>query len=348
MQIGAAIGAMNGLFDSLLDMSKLDAGVLEADITEFPAAEVLARIETTFAEIAREKGLRLRVVPTRAWVRSDFILLERILLNLVSNAVRYTARGAVMVGCRPRGGRLQFEVRDSGPGIAEDQKRSIFREFYQVVAQASRHRGGLGLGLAIVDRLSTLLDHPVSLESAPGRGSRFSVLVPRVPARVAVRSDPTSAVRVVDAVAGKLIVVIDDDALVLDAMHGILTSWGCGVVTASSAESALAPLNGRHPDLVISDYRLAEGRTGIEAIETLRARIGAAIPAFLMSGDTAPDRLREATQGDYFLLNKPVAPMTLRAMLNRLLKPTDAGGKAGRIRTTPRRRQAASPMRPRR
>ena len=348
VQIGAAIGAMNGLFDSLLDMSKLDAGVLEADITEFPAAEVLDRIETTFAEIAREKGVRLRVVPTRAWVRSDFILLERILLNLVSNAVRYTARGAVMVGCRQRGGRLQFEVRDSGPGIAEDQKRSIFREFYQVVAQESRHRGGLGLGLAIVDRLSTLLDHPVSLESAPGKGSRFSVLVPRVPARVAVRSDPTSAVRVVDAVTGKLIVVIDDDALVLDAMHGILTSWGCDVVTASSAESALLPLNGRHPDLVISDYRLAEGRTGIEAIETLRARIGAAIPAFLMSGDTAPDRLREAAQGDYFLLNKPVAPITLRAMLNRLLKPIDPGGKAGRIRTIARRRQAASPVRPRR
>jgi signal transduction histidine kinase/CheY-like chemotaxis protein len=347
VQVGAAIGAMNELFDSLLDMSKLDAGVLEPNITEFPATEVLERMETTFAEIARKKGLRLRVVLTRAWVRSDFILLERILLNLVSNAVRYTTRGAVMVGCRRRGGRLQFEVRDSGPGIAEDQRRRIFREFYRVAALESQHRGGLGLGLAIVDRLSTLLDHPVSLESEPGSGSRFSISVPRVPGRVVVRSDVTPPGPIMDAVSGKLIVVIDDDTLVLDAMRGILTSWGCDIVIASAAEEALASLHGRQPDLVISDYHLADGRTGIDAIEYLRARLGTTIPAFLMSGDTAPARLRDATQSEYFLLNKPVAPITLRAMLNRLLK-ADARDTAERVPSSARRRRVESPTRPRR
>ncbi|MGZ5115082.1 MAG: GAF domain-containing protein [Burkholderiales bacterium] len=346
VQIGAAIGSMNELFDSLLDMSKLDAGILETNIAEFPAADMLERLETTFAGIAREKGLRLHVVPTRAWVRSDFILLERILLNLVSNAVRYTTGGAVMVGCRRRGGRIQFEVRDSGPGIAEDQKRNIFREFYQVASEVSRPRGGLGLGLAIVDRLSTLLDHPVTLKSELGLGSRFCVAVPRVRAQVAVRAQGTSIERLSDAVAGKRIIVIDDDALVLDAMRGILSSWGCEVVTASGAEAALTGMKGRQADLIISDYRLGAGKTGVDAIEHLRAKLGAPVPAFLMSGETAPDKLREVTQGDYFLLSKPVAPIALRAMLNRLLNPPTAGDNAQSLRPSPRRRRPETPSRP--
>ncbi|HZN25298.1 MAG TPA: GAF domain-containing sensor histidine kinase, partial [Burkholderiales bacterium] len=235
VRIGAAIASMNELFDSLLDMSKLDAGVLQPEITDFAAQDVLERLETTFAEIARDKGLLLRVAPTRAWVRSDFILLERILLNLVSNAVRYTPKGAVTVCCNERGTRIDFEVRDTGPGIAEDQKQNIFREFYQLPAQGSRNGPGLGLGLAIVDRLSELLDHPVTLESKVGRGSRFRISVPRARRRVAVRPESASVERIADVVTGKRIIVIDDDALVLDSMRGILTSWGCDVVTGSCA-----------------------------------------------------------------------------------------------------------------
>ena len=176
---------MNELFNALLDISKLDAGVLAPDIAEFPVGHLLGRIETTFAAAAREKGLSLRVVPSSTWVRTDAILLERILLNLVSNAIRYTSRGGIIVGCRHRGDRVRLEVWDSGIGLAEDQRRSIFGEFYQVGAPAPGQRAGLGLGLSIVDGLCRLLDHPIDLTSRPGAGSRFAVSVPRASARQA-------------------------------------------------------------------------------------------------------------------------------------------------------------------
>jgi len=282
----------------------------------------------TFAEAAREKGLRLRVVSSSAWVRSDFILLERILLNLVSNAVRYTARGGVVIGARHRGERLRLEVWDSGMGIPEDQQQNIFDEFYQLAAPEPNRRGGLGLGLAIVDRLGRLLGHPIESTSLLGRGSRFSASVPLVAERRVPAEAPTSTTTIIDPVTGKLIVVIDDDALVLDGMRGILRSWGCSVITAVSDTMALARLaeTGQQPDLIISDYRLAEGKSGIEAIESLRAAMGVAVPAFLISGDTAPERLRDASASGYHLLHKPVPLMTLRAMLNRFLKARDESG----------------------
>jgi signal transduction histidine kinase/CheY-like chemotaxis protein len=324
-RIDAAVGAMNELFNSLLDMSKLEAGMLEAELTEFPVERLLKHMETTFAGAAGEKGLRLSVVPSAAWVRSDFILLERILLNLVSNAVRYTTRGGIVIGCRRRGARLRLEVWDSGPGIPEDHRQSIFREFYQLAGPGRDRRGGLGLGLAIVDGLGRLLDHPVELKSRPGRGSCFSVSVPRAAAQQEAPEAPVERARPADPLSGKLVVVIDDDALVLDGMRGILRSWGCGVVTEPSAAEALARLTelGSKPDVIISDYRLANGKTGIEAIERLRSALGEAIPAFLMSGDTAPERLRDAGASGYHLLHKPVPPMALRAMLNGILRSRD-------------------------
>jgi signal transduction histidine kinase/FixJ family two-component response regulator len=317
-RINAAVGAMNELFEALLDMSKLDAGVLEPDVSAFPVGPLLARMETTFGEVARAKGLRLQVVPSGAWVRSDFILLERILLNLVSNAVRHTARGGVLIGCRRRGGRLRIDVCDSGAGIAEEERRRIFGEFVQLARDPG---GGLGLGLSIVDRLGRLLGHPVEMDSRLGRGSRFSVTVPLVAAGSEAEL-PSVLAAVADPARGKLVVVIDDDVLALDGMGGILRSGGCDVVTADSGEAALAALAARQraPDLVISDYRLAGAETGIAAIERLRAALGAAIPAFLVSGDTAPERLREARAGGCHLLHKPVAPMRLRAIVNQLLK----------------------------
>ena len=325
-RIDAAVNAMNELFNSLLDVSRLDAGVLELNLTEFPVERLLKQMETTFAEAAREKGLRLSVVSSGAWVRSDFILLERIVLNLVTNAVRYTARGGVVVGCRRRGERLRLEVWDSGIGIPEDQQQNIFGEFYQLAGPEPARRGGLGLGLAIVDRLGRLLGHPVELTSVLGKGSRFSVSVPLVPEQRRPAEAPVSPATITDPVTGKLIVVIDDDALVLDGMRGILRSWGCSVVTAESETTALARLaeSGRQPDLIISDYRLANGKSGIEAVASVRGAMGVAVPAFLISGDTAPERLRDASASGYQLLHKPVLPMTLRTMLNRLLKARDS------------------------
>jgi len=325
-QIDAAVTAMNDLFNALLDISKLDAGALAPDVTDFPVAHILQRIERTFAPAALEKGLRLRMVPSGAWVSSDPILLERILLNLVSNAIRYTDRGGVVVGCRRGGGELRAEVWDSGIGIPEDQREKIFGEFYQLGASERGNRGGLGLGLAIVDRLCRLLDHRLELASTPGRGSRFAVSLPMVAAPREPIGHSIASEAMADPVSGKLVVVIDDDALVLDAMRGLLRRWGCLVVAAESGSDALAGLagDGRRPDLIISDYRLADGHTGIEAIQRLRSAFRAPIPAFLITGDIVPERLREASANGFHLLHKPLGPMALRAMLNQILK---GGGK---------------------
>ncbi|HZM46082.1 MAG TPA: ATP-binding protein [Burkholderiales bacterium] len=333
-QIDAAVTAMNDLFNALLDISRLDAGALAPEPTDLALDQILQRIERTFAPAAREKGLRLRVVPSDAWVRSDPILLERILLNLVSNAVRYTDRGGVLVGARHRGGRIRIEVRDSGAGIPADQTQKIFGEFYQLASPDRGHRGGLGLGLAIVDRLCRLLNHPVELVSLPGRGSCFAVSLPLVSPRRRPVEPSAAAHAMADPAAGRLIVVIDDDALVLDGMRGVLRSWGCFVVTAESDRAALASLDGddRRPDLIISDYRLADGNTGIGAVERLRRAFRAPIPAFLISGDIAPERLLEARARGLHLLHKPVAPMALRAMVNQLLRVSrvaDGASRAG-------------------
>jgi signal transduction histidine kinase/DNA-binding NarL/FixJ family response regulator len=318
-RIDAAITAMNEMFNELLDISRLDAGVLVPSLSAFPVDQVLKRIEMTFTAAAREKNLRLRVVSNGAWVRSDFILLERILLNLVSNAVRYTQAGGIVVGCRRRAGVLRIEVWDSGIGIPEDQQRNIFAEFHQLSTAEQDRRGGLGLGLAIVERLCRLLDYPIELTSRPDKGSRFVISVPlAAPVKLAERPAQVA----VDQAMGKSVVVIDDDALVLDGMRGVLTGWGCDVVTATCEEAALAALSKaeRPPDIIISDYRLNDGKTGFDVIEHIRRAFGAPIPAFLISGDTAPERLREARASGYYLLHKPVLPITLRAVVSQLLK----------------------------
>jgi CheY-like chemotaxis protein len=308
-----------------LDISKLDAGVLTPTISDFPIAHLLKRTESTFAATARKKGLSLRILSNSAWVRSDSILLERILLNLVSNAVSYTASGGIVVGCRRRGGQLRIEVWDSGPGIPKDQHQNIFAEFHQLGGPQHERRSGLGLGLAIVDRLCRLLDHQIELISALGNGSRFSVIVPLVAAQTLTVEPKAPVHAALGSISGKLIVVLDDDALVLDSMGGLLRSWGCDVVTAASAHVALTGLaeRERSPDLIISDFRLSDGRNGIEAIEKLREAFNLSIPAFLISGDTAPERLREARASGYHLLHKPVRPRALRAMLAPFLKKHD-------------------------
>jgi CheY-like chemotaxis protein len=325
-QIDAAVTSMNELFNALLDISKLDAGVLSASVTEFPIAQVMGPIERTFAEAARDKGLSFRMVPSNAWVRSDPILLERILLNLVSNAVRYTASGGVVVGCRRRGDKVHIEVWDSGPGIPEDQRRDIFREFYRLAG--GNAAGGLGLGLAIVDRLCTLLGHRVEFSSRLGRGSRFSVAVPLAARPQAETHVAAASVAIADPVRGKRVIVIDDDALVLDGMRGILQSWGCEVQTVASGDAALAALaqNGGPPDLIISDSTLADGETGIGAIARVREAVGAPIPAFVITGDTALERLREAGADGLHLLHKPVSAAALRATLNHLLRRREPTG----------------------
>ncbi len=187
-RIDLAVGNMNELFNALLDISRLDAGALNASLSDFPVRNILRHIEATFAATAREKGLVLRVAPSSAWIRSDPILLERVLLNLVSNAIRYTPKGGIVLGCRHVGDRLRIDVCDSGLGIPKDQQCNIFGEFYQIAAPDQGQRDGLGLGLAIVERLCTLLKHPIGVDSTPGKGSRFHVTVPMVAKRPGSRT----------------------------------------------------------------------------------------------------------------------------------------------------------------
>ena len=321
-RIDDAITGMNELFNALLDITKLDVGALTPTIAEFPVAELLRRVGSTFAAVAQEKGLSLRLASTSAWVRSDPVMLERIVLNLVSNAVRYTTSGGIVVVCRRRGALLRIDVADSGPGIPEDQRRKIFGEFYRLADAAKTNQAGLGLGLAIVERLCALLDHPIELKSTSGKGSRFSVAVPLAPVAAVAKSEPPHQA-VIDVTSRKLVVVMDKDARILEGMGGLLRSWGCSVVTAATPEAALAEVKrmGREarPDLIISDYHVADGQSGITAIAKLREAHGA-VPAFVMSGDTAPERLREARESGLHLLHKPMQPITLRAMVNRFLK----------------------------
>jgi signal transduction histidine kinase/CheY-like chemotaxis protein len=324
-RIDAAVAAMNELFGALLDISKLDAGVLTPDVTEFPVQRLLRRLETTFAGAAREKGLQLRVIASDAWVRSDPILLERILLNLVSNAVHYTVRGRVLVGCRRRGEHLSLEVWDTGIGIPEDQQRNVFGEFYRLGGLGGDRSSGLGLGLAIVDRLCNLLDHPIELVSHIGKGSRFAVSVPLTP-QLEETTTPIALADSIDPVRGKLVFIIDDDPLALQGMRGVLQTWGCKVVTAASGRAAVAQLanSTQLPDLIISDYHLPDGDTGFNVISRLRAALGAKVPAFLITGDTTPECLHEAGARGLYLLHKPVPPMNLRAVISQLLKGNPA------------------------
>jgi signal transduction histidine kinase len=321
-RVDAALSAMNELFNALLDISKLDAGVLTPSITEFPVAKLLDRVETTFTGAAREKGLSLRVVSNSAWVCSDFILLERVVFNLVSNAVRYTSSGGVLVGCRKRGINLQIEVWDTGPGVPQDQQQNIFGEFYRLGAPGDDGRSGLGLGLAIVDRLCRLLDHSVRLTSTLGKGSCFCVTVPQVAARLKISDSPAPAHPFMDVSERKLVVVIEDDPLVLDGMCGLFRSWGYQLLVAGTDDEALAGIaNPNHPPaLIVSDYHLPGGKTGIDVIEALRRTFSAEIPAFLVSGDISPELLGKARASGYHLLHKPVDPMKLRAMVSYVLR----------------------------
>jgi signal transduction histidine kinase/CheY-like chemotaxis protein len=320
-RIDGAVVNMTELFTALLDISKLDAGVLVPNLTEFPVAHLLDRMDATFAAVARAKGLSLRVVASSAWVRSDIILLERILQNLVSNALRYAAHGGVVVGCRRRGGLLRIDVCDSGPGIPKDRQRDVFGEFYQLVGPRQDRHAGLGLGLAIVDRLCRLLAHRIELTSTPGKGSRFAIFVPLAVDRGEVAAPLSHPQSSLNLPAGKLALIIDDDAMNLESLRGLLASWGCRVASAATCEEALVRLAADNavPDIIISDYHLSNGTTGYEVIARLRDSFGPSVPAFLMSGDTAPERLREASASGFALLHKPVPPMKLRLMLNRLL-----------------------------
>jgi two-component system, sensor histidine kinase len=322
-QIDSAVDAVDAMLNSMLDISKLDAGVVQPKITPVPLGALLQRLDVEYQPIARLTGNELRVRATRTVGVSDAAMLQRILGNLISNALRYTLNGRVLVAARRRGDSIRIDVYDTGPGIPAESLEDIFLEFHQLGNPERDRRRGLGLGLAIVKRLAGLLDHPITIRSVVGGGSRFSVTLPvGIEARSVVEAGATPAAGDGE-LRGRRVLVLDDEVTVLDAMRPLLESWGCEVTTTATPEEAEAHLSSGAvlPELLIVDYRLRRHASGIETIQRLREVAGAAIPALVVTGDTGPDRLREAEASGYPLLHKPATPERLRAMMEQLVAP---------------------------
>lgn len=315
-QILLCTESLEQLFDNLLDISRLDAGQVQVKRETLPVNAVLDRLRSTFAVPAQEKGLKLRVRRSKLLLATDSTLLFRMLSNFVSNAIRYTDNGSVLVACRRRGTSVLIEVWDSGIGILPGQHERVFEEFYQLNNPERDRTRGLGLGLATVKRIASLLDHPLRLRSTPGRGSRFTIEVPMANPEKIQSISATFEQKVPNLLRGKLIVVIDDEASVRLGMQSLLESWGCKCVTAMHAGEALQNLQGRAPDYIIADLRLRGEDTGIEAIRVLRAELGESIPAVLISGDTATEQLRKVSAAGLTIMHKPLKAVRLRAMLN--------------------------------
>jgi two-component system, sensor histidine kinase len=324
-----AVAALESQFEQLLDLSRLEAGALTPAVTRVALAPLFRRVAAEQRPHAQAKRLALRVADTACAVISDPALLERIVRNLVSNAIRYSERGGVLVGVRRRGAGIAIEVVDTGIGIAREHHARIFEEFYQVsTTRSSRAHSGMGLGLAIVHRLAVLLDHRVEIVSCVGRGSRFRVLAARAAggtSRRALRIAPGATARCGPrAIAGALVAVVDDDPAAVDAMTVLFETWGARVAGGRDAESLLDALGSAdgYPDLVVADLRLCDGSNGIDVVRRLRDELGVAVPALLVSGDLGPAAERDARAAGLVLLDKPVVPTVLHATATALI----AGG----------------------
>jgi signal transduction histidine kinase len=313
-QIDASLHSVEHLLGELLEVSKLDSGVTTPGIEDFRLADVLDPLGAEFALLARRHGLELRLVPTSVAVRSDPAFLRRILQNFLVNAVRYTPTGRILVGCRRRGGSVSIEVWDTGVGIPEDKLHEIFVEFHQLDGASAARGQGLGLGLAIVERLAGLLHHPLEVRSRPGRGSGFAVRVPLAAAPV-VRPRRESRAH---SFTGTLVLLIENEPAIAAAMTDLLGNWSCRVAAAAHAEAALAALDGEAPDVVLSDFHLDHG-TGIEALARIRERLGYLPPAAIITADRNPELGALVAAAGARLLHKPVRPGALRALLAQLL-----------------------------
>ena len=312
--LSAGVRSLRGMLTNMLDISRLEADVVSPRLAVVPVHELLHRLADEYAVLALEGGLVLRCRSAPAWVLTDPVLLERILRNLLSNALKFTRRGGLVLACRPHGDRVRLQVVDTGIGIAAADIPRIFDVFAQVPGADAGAGGGLGLGLAIVQRLARLLGLPLSVRSRPGRGTAFTLALPRVPAARVAHAGPEAPKR--DMPPG-LVLVLDDDEAVATAVAGMLALWGHRVLVCASEEQALHHLAGspRGPDLLLADLRLGGGRSGLHAVRRIRQQLGRAVPVVLVTGDTAPARIREAFDAGHLLLHKPVDPQRLRSAL---------------------------------
>lgn len=311
-----SVEALRELLEALLDLSKLDVGAVSPQTRPMPLNDLLCRLVSEFAPSAEAKGLALTLVPTSLWVCSDPLLLGRIVLNVISNALRYTVQGRVLIGCRRRGENVELIIADTGIGIDPMHLPNVFQEFYRAAPIQSGMNSGLGLGLAIVKRLALLLDHRIVIESEPGKGTVVRVVMRRAqPQERAIAPETT----ILDSLRGVRVLVVDDEAPARDGMQGLLTQWGCEVTTAESGDEAVERARDRRPDVVLCDLSLADAEDGMKVVERLRRECESGMAYAFVTGESAPERIAKARATGYPIAFKPTTPAKLRAILEHLV-----------------------------
>ncbi len=319
-----AIGVMDDLLDGVLDISKLEAGIVTPELENFHIDGLISGIYCTFRSQARERRLELRIVPSSAVIQSDPVLLERIIRNLISNAIHRSQASKVLLGVRRLRNMVRIEVADNGTGIPDDQIEAIFEEYYQIDNPARQRDRGLGLGLSIVKRLGQLLGHSVGVRSAPNKGSTFWIEIPLARTQGDTAIAPPAKQWPAPDLGGHTVLLVEDDALVLAATRRLLKTWGAEVETAVDAEAAFstATREPEPPDVIIADYSLGAGANGRQLIERLRGHFGLRIPAVHVTGDTSPATIREmSVLADTAIAHKPVDPAELGGLIQDVLQP---------------------------
>lgn len=322
-----ALEGAEALLTDLLDIAKLDANAVTADLSLFSADQLIRTLQSETEQVAAKSGLRFRAVSSSITVMSDAHLLTRILRNFISNAIRYTDRGGIVLGCRRRGDQLEFQVVDSGPGIPEDKRQEIFHEFHQLdnAKQSSNSREqGVGLGLAIVERIANMLNHPIEVRSRPGFGSCFSIRVPiseQTPQHTL--NQPAPMVLAAD-LSDVRVLVIENEESIRVGMRALLEQWQCQVETVENAQQALAAYNGNSADIILADYHLDNGATGVEVIDQLTQRYQSnrqpTPPAIIVTADRSNELRQLFQKRNLIRLNKPLKPGKLRALMSHLLQ----------------------------
>ena len=316
--IDASLEAVEEILNALLDISRLDTGALKPEITTFALGELLQQLKVEYEPQAQKKGLALRSVPCSLYVRSDRRLLRRVLQNFLSNAIKYTGQGEVLLGCRRRAGELTIEIHDTGPGIPASKHELIFKEFHRL-NPGTPGVHGIGLGLSIVERISRMLDHPIHLSSKPGVGSVFGMTVPASDQAAVDGPVAYPGPARWRHLNGCTVLCVDNEPAILDGMCAMLENWRCKVLPASGAAEALKAIAeaGAMPDVILADYHLEE-ETGIDCIDMIRKQVGYSIPAVLITADRSPGVEEEARGNSLQLLRKPLKPAALRALITRL------------------------------
>jgi signal transduction histidine kinase len=319
-QIDRSLATLEDLLRTLLDISKLDAGVLKPEFRPVAISTLFEVLRQEFTPVAAKRHLVLKIRPCAETVLSDPMMLRRILQNLLANALRYTQRGSVLMGCRLKGANVSIEVHDTGPGIPEAQREGIFMEFQRGETSVGDN-AGIGLGLSIVRRFATELGHEIHLKSHLGRGSMFGVTVPRSTAPEEVASGSAPVLPAFGGMDGAKILLIENDLASAEGLANLLEKWGCDVAIAKSAADARDSIRALDeiPDVIIADLHLDNGETGIEAVEQIRNAIKTKVPAIIVTADYSPKAASDAASFGHELLKKPIKPAEMRSLLSFLL-----------------------------